>query len=537
MSSCSSGATTICSRRSWQGDCPVRGNEKRDHRFAEVTNPRAASTSKLRHTLVRKLHHQSATHEHGEDQDIDGLTGSWEERTMPRQQGPSLGVGLTERATDPARPPSAPPKGNGDASSPESEARAAAAPVHDIEVAASRLLRAYVDALRFGAGLPLLGVCRGLGEDGEARARWVSRPFTVLYLHSHVRKQLRRAARAVDLELLPRDDAEERKRLSLLSDRLKRPDEGVFGWGRLREIAARLPPVTAAIPIVAGAVTAFLQGQAVDARGVLRAVALLSTTGFLVWLLFVWPSIRLGFRVKRAILAGGKDLSHPLWNNPGELRWQFRRSARLYEDAELVRWPDQLSYLPDRPWKGLFAAFNPRSRSRAVHASEGWTPFPTENVYQLEEDLFRLVHDGGARELPVDMLFSAAPYVLLSVVVFFFVGVADAVGSDRWGDVWWAIPLTLVLTALFFRVILQATRNHRARSGGGPVDWVDLIPRAYRRGRHREFVGWALSRAGASKESAVLEQIARAAEQHPEEFPPDLMKDLPFLRDGERVSG
>jgi hypothetical protein len=446
--------------------------------------------------------------------------------------------GRFDRGSDRSREPSGGlPEETGDASSPETETRAARAAVHDIEVAASRLLRAYVDALRFAEGLPLLGVCRGIQEDGKASARRASRPFTLLYMHSHVRKQLRRAARAVDLELLARDDAGERSRLSALSDRLKQYHEGALGWGRLREIAARLPPVTAAIPIVAGAVTAFLQGQAVDARGVLRAVALLSITGFLVWLLFVWPSIRLGFRVKRAIFAGGKDLRHPLWNDPGVLQWQYRRSALLYEDAELVKWPDKLSYVPDRPWKGLFTALNPRRRWRTLHSDEGWTALPAENVYQLEEDLFGLLDKGGLRELPVDMLFSAPPYVLLSVVVFFYVGVAASVGSGLWGDLWWAIPLTLLLTALFFRVILQAIRNHRARSSGGPVDWVDLIPGRYKLGRHRAFVGGALIRAGKSKEVSELERIARAAREHPQDFPPDLLKDLGLVEDGESAPG
>jgi hypothetical protein len=456
---------------------------------------------------------------------------------MPPRGGTDMIGGGFDRGSDRSREPSGLPEGTGDSSSPEIETKPAGTVIHDIEVAASRLLRAYVDALRFAAGLPLLGVCRGIKEDGKTIARRASRPFTLLYLHSHVRKQLRRAARAVDLELLACDDAGERRQLSALSSRLKQHHEGALGWGRLREIAARLPPVTAAIPIVAGAVTAFLQGQAVDARGVLRAVALLSITGFLVWLLFVWPSIRLGFRVKRAIFAGGKDLRHPLWNNPGVLQWQHRRSALLYEDAELVKWPDQLSYVPDRPWKGLFTALNPRSRWRTLHAEEGWTAFPAENVYQLEEDLLGLLDKGGLREIPVDMLFSAPPYVLLSVVVFFYVEVADLVGSGQWGNLWVAIPVTLLLSAVFFRVILQAIRNHRARSSGGPVDWVDLIPRAYKRGRHREFVGWALIRAGESKEVSVQEQITRAAREHPQDFPPELLKDLGLVEDGERAPG
>jgi hypothetical protein len=436
---------------------------------------------------------------------------------------------LTEGAADVAMPPGGLSEGNAANVSRESEAGPASATVEDIEAATSRLLRAYVDALRFAAVLPLLGACRGVGEDGKVRARWLSRPFTLLYLQSHVRKQVRRASRSVDLELLSRDNPDERARLSGLSARLKQPDEAAFGWGRLRAIAARLPPVTAAIPIVAGAVTALFQGQSVDARGALRAVTLLAITGFCVWLLFVWPSIRLGFRAKRAIFTGGTDLRHPLWNNPGELGWQYRMGTRLYEDAQLVKWPDAVSYLPDIPWKGLFAALSPRSWRRTLHATEGWTDFPAGNIYQLEKDVFGLLGEEGPRELPVDMLFSAPPYLLLSIVVFFYVGTADSVSRGQWSDLPWAIPLTLGLTVLFFRLILQAIRNHRARSAGGPADWVNLIAQYHKRGRHREFVTLALYRAGESRKQAVREQIARASQQRPQDFPPDLMEDLRFV--------
>jgi hypothetical protein len=326
-------------------------------------------------------------------------------------------------------------------------------------------------------------------------------------------------------------------RLSALSARLKQPGEAVSGWGRLREAAARLPSVTVAIPIIAGAVTAFLQGKTVDAKGILRAALLLSITAFLVWLLFVWPSIRLGFRVKRAIFAGGQDLRNPLMNNPGEVQWQHRTGTRLYEDAQLVRWPNKVSYLFDRPWKALFATLNPRSRLRGVHAPEGWTDFPTEDVYQLEGRVFGLLGERRPRELPLDMLLSAPPYVLLLVVVSLYVGVADSIGLGQWGDLAWAVPLTLLFTGLFFRVLLQAIRNHRARSGGGPVDWADLIPYYHKRGTHRIFVGLAIHEVGESELGAVAEQIQRAVRKHPKEFPLDLLKDLGLEEDLEGHPG
>ena len=421
------------------------------------------------------------------------------------------------------------PGGDDEASAPTSADPPSVA-VPDIEAGISRLLRAYADAVRFAEGLPLLGTCRGIGEDGKVRIRWVSRPFTLMYVQSHARTQVRHAGRAVDLELLAHDDAEERERLSALSGRLKDHDSGVFGRGRLRELAARLPPVAAAIPILAGALTAFVQGQEVDTRGVLRAVAILSITGFLVWLLFVWPSIRLGFRVKRAIFSGGRDLRHPLWYNPGELQWQDRPRTRLFEDVELVRWPDQVSYVPDRPWKALLTASNPLRWMATMREPTGWLAFPTEDIYDVEGEVFGLFHESRPREFPVDLLLSPPFYLLLLLDVLFWGEVLDSVRSGQWSELGSGGPVTLVLTVVLLAVILQAIRNYRARSSRAPENWVYLIPRAYQRGKHRELVALASLRVRDPEE--VMEQIARAAHEHPEDFPPDLMHDLGIEEDG-----
>lgn len=411
------------------------------------------------------------------------------------------------------------------------------AAVPDIEAGISRLLRAYADAVRFAGGLPLLGTCRGIGEDGKVRIRWVSRPFTLMYVQSHARTQVRHAGRALDLELLAHDDAEERERLSALSGRLKDHDSGVFGRGRLRELAAQLPPIAAAIPILAGALTAFVQGQEVDTKGALRAVAVLSITGFLAWLLFVWPSIRLGFRVKRAIFCGGRDLRHPLWYTPGELEWQDRTRTRLFEDVELVRWPDQVSYVPDRPWKALLTASNPVRWMAALREPTGWLAFPTEDIYDVEGEVFGLLHESRPREFPVDLLLSPPFYLLLLLNVLFWGAAIDSVRSGDWSELGSAAPFGLIFTVMLLAVILQAIRNHRARSGGGPEDWVYLIPRAYERGKHRELVALARLRMDGSEEGAVTEQIARAADEHPEDFPPDLMHDLGIEDDDRPAPG
>jgi hypothetical protein len=426
-------------------------------------------------------------------------------------------------------------RGVGQAVRAESETVPIAASVDDIDAATSRLLRGYADALRFAARLPLLGRCRAVGEDGRARARWLSRPFTLLYVQSHVRKQVRRAKRSMELELISRDDDGERTRLASLTARLKQDDDGALGWGRLKEIAARLPPITAAIPIVAGAVTAFVQGQAIDAKGLLRAVVFLSIIGFLVWLLFVWPSIRLGFRVKRAIFTGGEDLRHPLLNAPGEATWQHRATQRpLHQEQRLVKWPDGIMYFPDRPWQAVLAKVDPRNWRRSLRAPEEWAPFPTENVYRLEKELFALLRDAKPGELPVDMLFSAPPYVLLSLVVFFWVGMVDATRQGEYGSFVWAIPLTLFVTGLFLRVIVQAIRNHWARSDG-PTDWVDLIPLFYKVGEHKLLVGMALHRAADWEEQSVMQQVAMAAQDRPKDFPPALLKEIGLVEnvDGE----
>ena len=82
----------------------------------------------------------------------------------------------------------------------------------------------------------------------------------------------------------------------------------------------RLPWVAAAIPLFVTASANIFDDINREAAG--NAAVVLAVSTGVTYLVIVWPSVRLGFRVKRAIFRGGIDFAHPLRSEPGVARWQ-----------------------------------------------------------------------------------------------------------------------------------------------------------------------------------------------------------------------
>jgi hypothetical protein len=134
------------------------------------------------------------------------------------------------------------------------------------------------------------------------------------------RKHLQSIRSQLRLELLATTAPEDTDKITSLEADLAGKVEPLLGWRRLVGVITRLPPVAAVLPVLS-AVAAFPVRGEISWQAVLDAVVVLVASAVVVWIVLVWPSIRLGFRIKRAILYGGRDLRHPLWSTPGELQW------------------------------------------------------------------------------------------------------------------------------------------------------------------------------------------------------------------------
>ena len=393
----------------------------------------------------------------------------------------------------------------------------------EIENSVYRLLDAYSGSLRFARELPLLGRCRVSG--GRSSTRWVTRFWTLLYVQTHIRSQIRRLIEAVDLELLARRPAEAGG-LSELRGRLETYRESLMSWGRLKSFVARLPPLTAAVPVVTGALAASVTGETVSARSVLRAILVLGVTAAVIYALFLWPSVRLGFRVKRAIFSAGTDLRHPFLYSPGELRWEgLPKSPRLFEDDRLFRLPGgELDYFGG-PWGGLVKTTRAFWKSR--RSDELRNRFPTANVYEVEGELFGLLRARPVPEPPFDLVLSLPLYLTFAVAVGMWIGTIDAVLRHQWGSPFpVALVATVLVTVLWIQLMLQAMRNYRARSRMATVivDWRDLVADRYREGGER-FGRTILAFQAKVGPEALIQAMYEAARERPEDFPQELLAD------------
>jgi hypothetical protein len=331
-----------------------------------------------------------------------------------------------------------------------------------IEASVDRLLDAYGHALAFAAELPSLGRCLVEDDDGPSY-RLTSRFMTALYVQTHVRKQMGRISQGLDMELLsvsgPNDSSLSSLRLRV-DDCLKR----LTSWGRVKSLLTRLPPVSAAVPVLTASIAAAVSGEPVSKHQVLPAAVVLGVVGALTYAVLVWPSIRLGFRVKRALFTGGFDLQHPFLHDPGLVQWTgIPPTVHMYDEARLLRWPDEKV----RYWgEGVRAEFM-KARARRKEAREAGAlrvEFPDQNIYELEDRVFELLPGRKASEQPIDLLLSPVLYVLSFVTVVLWVGAFHAAVLRDWEFNWSGLVLTGLLTVLLAKVIEQGIRNHRIRT-------------------------------------------------------------------------
>ena len=405
----------------------------------------------------------------------------------------------------------------------------------EIESAVYRLLDAYSGSVRFARELPVLGRCRVSG--GRSSTRWVARFWTLLYVQTHIRSSIRRLIETVDNELLALRPAEA-SGLRELRGRLGTYLESLMTWGRLKSFVARLPPLTAAVPVVTGALAASVTGETVSARPVLRAAVVLGVTAVVVYALFLWPSVRLGFRVKRAIFSAGTDLRHPFWYSPGELRWEgLPKTPRLFENERLIRWPGgELEYLGGL-WGGIvktIKAFRRSSRSDEVRSR-----FPSGNVYEAEGELFRLLGARPVTEPPFDLVLSLPLYLTFALAVGMWVGTVNAVIRGQWSSPFpTALVVTVLLTALWIQLMLQVMRNYRVRSRMATVivDWRDWTADLYREGVERFGPLILLMRLRIGP-AALMQAMRDAARERPEDFPQGLLADAEAIVFGSAADG
>lgn len=267
--------------------------------------------------------------------------------------------------------------------------------------------------------MPILG--RSTVNEGWPRTRWGSRVFTKAYVETHIRKQLQAIRDCLRLQLMGATE-DEAMGIAELEGKLAPHVEPLFRWRRLGWLLARLPPVVAALPIISAA-SQWPLGDDVSARTVFNALLVLASTAIVVWLLVVWPSIRLGFRVKRVIFAGGSDIRRPVTNPTSKVRWE--------------------GFPESRPGKG------PK-------------PFPKINAYQREDDVYRAL---GARrkpaEVPIDMLLGLTPYLWIAYSAFFFWGLIDTIVDGDLGEALSDSGFGLLIAALLALVPLFFPWNAR----------------------------------------------------------------------------
>lgn len=282
--------------------------------------------------------------------------------------------------------------------------------VDEVEAAVRALLLAYRSALQYASDMPSLG----RSPVSVGWPRWGSRFWTRVYVETHVRKQLQAIGDCLRLTLLGASDGEEKTRLKALEAELEAHSAPLFRWRRLAALVSRLPPVAAAIPVISAASASPLQNP-VTSEAVIDAIRALAATALLVWIVVVWPSIRLGFRVKRAIFAGGSGYS---------------------DEGKAV---------------------DVRSR-----------PFPTANLYEHENRVYRALRRRKPAEVPLDLLLAFLPYVLLTCSAgYFYLLVSVGIARNDFGQGpsdWFAYAFVgLIFTLLPIWVFNRARQTYRDR--------------------------------------------------------------------------
>lgn len=260
-----------------------------------------------------------------------------------------------------------------------------------VEAALRKLLGSYRIALQYAADMPLLG-----RSEAEERmfGRWGSRLFTRVYVETHVRKQLQAIRDCLRLERLGRQENADKERIEALEEELEENLLPLFRWRRAVGLLARLPPLVAvALPVLSAA---SLVPAATDVVS-LKFVVVIALIALCFWILVVWPSIRLGFRVKRVIFTGGFDYEG---GRSEPAKWVGFAAPASYGDKQRARQPKS---------------------------------FPPINVYGAEDSLYRALRRRKPAEVPLDIFFGFLPYVWFAYSAFFIWGLVDeAVNGNLW---------------------------------------------------------------------------------------------------------
>jgi hypothetical protein len=316
--------------------------------------------------------------------------------------------------------------------------------VAEVEQALVKLLCYYKDALKFAADMAVFG--RSEVSGARFRWRWGARFFTRVYVETHVRKHLQAIRSRLRLELLGTTASKDRDQVMALEADLAGQVEPLLGWRRIFGVITRLPPVAAVLPVLCAVAASTASGE-ISWKSFWHAVVVLVATAVLVWALVVWPSIRLGFRIKRAIFCGGRDLRHPFFNEAGELQWKGFATAKVYDE-------------PDKLWVDLFRELTGRKQQQTPRQA-----FPTRNVYQAENAVYHALGRRKPGEVPIDMLLGFAPYLWCA---FSALVVSLLVQTLTSGNVptsfWFFLPWVALLSLAPVQVVLQAVRNYRFRS-------------------------------------------------------------------------
>jgi len=314
-----------------------------------------------------------------------------------------------------------------------------------LEANLETLMKCYRDALRFVERLPRLGrvrveylnekrngtphnwITNGINRLAKPSNRWVARSLTRLFLEAHIRSKLEEIIRFLRIEgALEIKESETNKRAKRIKSLIAPLDElqkALFSWKQRGAIFARLP----FLPVVIALATPFLASYTgidfsstkdvaksvlarTQAGGLTRSIVLAAILLGELYMLLAPLVTSLGFRIKRAILAGGTT------------EW------RLFDDPEYIRWLE----------------------------------FPTINAYQIENQVFTTIDIPKPREFPLDFVLAFLPfYIFLSTVLYSTVAINQVFGGEAltgW-DALGISALWIVLIGLSF----HGWKNYRRR--------------------------------------------------------------------------
>ncbi|MGH2781972.1 MAG: hypothetical protein ACRDLA_11320 [Thermoleophilaceae bacterium] len=313
----------------------------------------------------------------------------------------------------------------------------------------ARLRRSYSVALAFARDLPGLGRClveiERPGEERKKKRRWVARFPARLYVETHVRSQLDHLISCLRDEMM---DPTKEDRLRKIVSTLEDPAAGLTSWKRVKALFLRLPPVAAALPVIVTAAANPLSG--IERGDLVDAGAVMLGSSVFAYGLFVWPSLKLGFRVKRAIFSGGVDLAYPFSAKPGTATWTGPPLASTSTTGDIVE---------------DFAGWRARRRARpAAEEAVDQPPlaFPHVNVYRDENALFGHLGRRKHKEAPIDLVLSLRPYLTtlaVALIVVSYVGFVVDGGLAEDPEQLFLAPIVILLSLVPIQVIWQLRAN------------------------------------------------------------------------------